>query len=100
MSQTIVYEFKSQQDRQCTYNVTLRRVRQTIVAVEKQKQVLHISLYYFVRASVCVCWRRSVGVRTLANACARVASLIQQGTRRHIAICSPSGSTIYFHIIL
>jgi len=29
------------QDRQCTYNVTLRRVRVTTVAVEKQ-QVLHI----------------------------------------------------------
>ena len=27
---------KCQQDRQCTYNVTLRRVRATIVAVEKQ----------------------------------------------------------------
>jgi hypothetical protein len=26
----------SKQDRQCTYNVTLRRVRVTIVAVEKQ----------------------------------------------------------------
>ena len=27
---------RSKQDRQCTYNVTLRRVRATIVAVEKQ----------------------------------------------------------------
>ena len=32
-----------QQDRQCTYNVTLRRVRATTVALEKQ-QVLHILL--------------------------------------------------------
>jgi hypothetical protein len=29
------------QDRQCTYNVTLRHVRETIVAVEKQ-WLLHI----------------------------------------------------------
>jgi hypothetical protein len=36
-----------QQDKQCTYNVTLRRVRVTIVAEEKQ-YVLHI-------LSVCVC---------------------------------------------
>ena len=36
------------QDRQCTYNVTLRRFRATIVAVEKQ-YVLHI-------LSVCL-WR-------------------------------------------
>jgi hypothetical protein len=28
--------YKIQQDRQCTYNVTLRRVHETIVAVEKQ----------------------------------------------------------------
>ena len=29
-------ELKSKQDRQCTYNVTFRRVRVTIVAVENQ----------------------------------------------------------------
>ena len=31
----------TQQERQCTYNVTLRRVRSTFVAVQQQK-VLHI----------------------------------------------------------
>jgi hypothetical protein len=31
------------QDRQCTYNVTLRRVHETIVVVEKQ-EILHIGL--------------------------------------------------------
>ena len=30
------YVSVNKQDRQCTYNVTLRRVRVTIVAVEKQ----------------------------------------------------------------
>jgi hypothetical protein len=34
-----------EQDRQCTYNVTLRRVRETMVAMEKQ-YVLHV---------LCVC---------------------------------------------
>ena len=34
---------KTQQDRQCTHNVTMRHVRETVAAVEKQ-QVLHISL--------------------------------------------------------
>jgi len=29
-------EFSIQQDRQCTYTVTLRRVRTSVVAVEKQ----------------------------------------------------------------
>ena len=39
-----------QQDKQCTYNVTVRRVRVTIVAEEKQ-YLLHI-------LSVCVCTLR------------------------------------------
>jgi hypothetical protein len=33
---TCTTRFNIKQDRQCTYNVTLRRVRVTIVAVEKQ----------------------------------------------------------------
>ena len=41
------FYFTDQQDRHCTYNVTMRRVRATIVAVEKQ-YVLH-------NPSVCVC---------------------------------------------
>jgi len=44
---------KAIQDGQCTYNVTLRRVRATIVAVVKQKE-LHI-LRERERESVCVC---------------------------------------------
>jgi hypothetical protein len=46
------------------YNVILRRVRETIVAVEK-KEVLHIS----VRACLCVCGRTGAGV------CLRACSL-------------------------
>jgi hypothetical protein len=47
---TWIYQLESiyrKQDRHCTYNVTLRRVRATIVAVEKQ-YVLQI-------VSVCMC---------------------------------------------
>jgi len=40
-------EESMQQDKQCTYNVTLRRVRVTVVPMEKQS-VLHI-------LCVCVC---------------------------------------------
>ena len=43
----MISETYFQQDMQCTYNVTLRRVRATIVAVEKQ-WVLH-------NLSVCIC---------------------------------------------
>jgi predicted exporter len=41
--------FENEQDRQCTYKVTLRSVRITIVAVEKQYVLNILSL------SVCVC---------------------------------------------
>jgi hypothetical protein len=59
------------QDRQCTYNVTLRHVRATIVAVEKQ--------YYLFRLYVFV------------------ALDIQHAMRiRHIGICGLSGCTVFF----
>ena len=44
-------------------------------------------------ACACIC------VRGCTGACAPVALLIQHATRRHIAICSLSGSTIFFDII-
>jgi len=63
------------QDRQRKYNVILRRVRATTVAVEKQ-QVLHTL---------------SVGSAAL---------VLQHAMRMcHIVICSLSGSTILFHFI-
>jgi hypothetical protein len=43
--------YDRQQDRQCTYNVTLRRVHQTIVTVEKQKLLL---IRLCVHAHACV----------------------------------------------
>jgi hypothetical protein len=51
-------------DRPRTYNITMRRVHKTIVAVEKQ------CLTYF-----CVCV--GVGARALACACTHVALIIQ-----------------------
>ena len=74
------------------YNVTLRRVYEITVTIKSN--VLHISV------CVCVCARArayvdvDVGARALACASGRIALLIQHATRRHIAICSLSGSTI------
>jgi hypothetical protein len=64
------------QDRQCTYNVTLRRLRAVIVAVESNK-------YYIFR--VCVCSPRY----PVRNAHAPY----------YFVICYLPGSTIFFHII-
>jgi ribosomal protein L31E len=58
---------------ECTYNVNLRRVRSTTVAVASN--------------AYCII-------------CAFIASHIQHTTRmRHIAICALPGSTIFSHII-
>jgi hypothetical protein len=62
----------------CTQNVTLRRVRATIVAVEKQC-LLHIP-------SVCVCVFVALGTR--------------RDMSMHHIVYSLSGSIIFFHFIL
>ena len=55
---------------------------------------------YYIFLCVSVRVRVSGCARALACDCARVVLLIEHATRmRHIAICSPSGSTIFFDII-
>ena len=72
-NETIPYQ--TNQDRQCTYNVTLRRVRATNCCRKSNKYYIFL---------VCVC---SLSYPT----CKRM---------RHIVICGLPGSTIFFHIIL
>jgi hypothetical protein len=48
-------DIKIQQDRQCSYHVTLRRIHGTIAAVEKEYYIFSLSLSVWVRACVCVC---------------------------------------------
>jgi len=66
---------KLQEDRRCTCNVTLKRVRATVVVVEKQQMLTYTEWGF-------------------------VALVIQHAMfMRHIVICSPSGCTIFCHII-
>jgi hypothetical protein len=91
---------KRKQIQQGTSNVTMRRVDETIVAVQKQ-EVLHVSVRECAPACVgsCVCVRMNVSARARAYVCARVRLLIQHATRRHIDICGLSGSTTFFEIM-
>ena len=79
------------QDRQCTYNVTLRRLHETIVAVESNK--------YYIFLCVRVCARASTHIQARTCACARVGLLIKYATRRRHIVCVLSGSTRLFNII-
>ena len=67
--------FSSQQDRQFTYNVKLKRVLVAIVVVKKA-----VSIKYY--------------------GCVSLALVIQLAKRmRHILVCGLSGCTIFLHII-
>jgi hypothetical protein len=60
---------EEEQDSQCRYNVTLRRVYETTVAEERQ-QVLHISV------CVCVCLRACACMWVCVYGCGRVVALV------------------------
>jgi hypothetical protein len=67
------------------YNVTFRRVRATIVAVEKQRVLHNTWGRARVRACVCVCVFEALGIQHAMG-------------MRHIITCGLLRST-YFHII-
>jgi hypothetical protein len=86
------------QDRQCTYNVTLRSFRENTLAVEKQQLSL---------LSVCLCalgfllWRacpRSSALALASDAC----SLVYPACKAHVpyfVIFGLSGSTIFSDVV-
>ena len=60
----IYITYNTKQDRQCTHNVTLRRVHENIFAVEKQK-VLHIC----VCVQACGCLRACMWLPERVDVC-------------------------------
>ena len=70
-------------NRQRAYDVTLRRVHETIVAVEKEK------FYIFQCVCMCACPRARVYVTARACASARVTLIIQNARRSHIVNLRP-----------
>ena len=86
---------QNKQEKQLTYNLTLRLFHETIVGEEKQ-----CVTYLCVCVCVCMCVRARVVVvaRGRAYACALATLLIQHATRRHIVICGLSGSSKFFDI--
>ena len=43
------------QKRQCTYKATLRQLRESIVAVGKQKNIIYFCVYAYARGCLHVC---------------------------------------------
>jgi hypothetical protein len=89
------------QDREFTYNVTLRRVRAVIVSVETQWVLHNLGRWVWVGVcgwvGVCVC----VWVWVCVCVCVCVVLGIKHAMRmRHLVIYGLPRSTIIFHITL
>jgi hypothetical protein len=68
---------KKQQDTQCTYNVTWRRIRESLLQSKRNK--------YYIFVCACVCARVRVPGRVGVCTCVHVVLLIQHAIRmRHI----------------
>jgi hypothetical protein len=62
-----IFIHEREKDRQCAYNVTLRCVRVTIFAVEKQYvlNILIVCMYVYLCICVCACVRARVCILAL-----------------------------------
>jgi len=78
-----LHEVSYQQDRQCTNNVTMRRVTTAIVSVEKEWVLHYLCVCVWVCVRVCV----ALGMQNAMH-------------MRHIVISGLPSSTKFFHLIL
>jgi len=72
-------------NRQCRYNVTMRRAPVAIVAVEKQKYYI---LWDCVCVRACACVRAFLCVRARPSACARVCACLCARVCVHAFVCA------------
>jgi hypothetical protein len=87
MCSTVATNIKIKQDRQCTCNVTLRRVRVTLLPWKNK--TCHMFR--------CLCVAVGARARARTGACARVALIIQHATRRRYCHLRPFlASPIFF----
>jgi hypothetical protein len=98
---------KAKQERQSTYNVTLSRFHEAVVAVGKQ-ELLHMSVCVCVCVCVsvclcshawCMCEFGRVGLSMLVRACSLAYSAAKSYSPCYDVISSLSGSTTFFDII-
>ena len=101
LSRVITHSPNSKQDKQCTCNVTLRCVHETIVAWKKKKYYILVCVCRLARA----CVRACVWVPGRVGACMRIRAYSLASPARNAyepycdVICGPSGFTILFDII-
>jgi hypothetical protein len=90
-NESICFSATSKQDRQCTYNVTMRRVRESLLPWKRIKYYIFVCVYEWVPGRVSVC--------ILVGAC----SLPYPAFNTYAPYCNiiygPSLSTRFFDII-
>jgi hypothetical protein len=78
--------------------------KEALQRVEEERDILHTGQAMYVYVTLRRVRATIVGLKAISiiySECVSVALLIQHAMRmRHIAICSLSGSTSFFHIIL
>ena len=91
--------FLNETDMQCTYNVTLRRVRESLFPWKSNMSITYRSVCACVRVRACMWVRGRVGVCMRINACCFANPACNAYAPYCGVICGPSGSTKFFDVI-